>query len=212
MTTSKTTALSASLALALALSLGGCSSDAAETPTPPAVQDSAGDDSATQETGDESATQETGEAGTTVAPAEATPDGSDGDVTGQALQAVQVAEAEAGGTAYEIDDQQDDGSWEIDVAVDDRSVEVTVGHDGTVVETEDDDLDDDDRAGLDAATITMSEAIELAVAEVGGHLDDAELEEDDGTHYWEVSLGGTDRGDDVEVKVSMTGEVLEIDD
>lgn len=204
MTTSKTVALPASLVLALALGLGGCSSDDEETPAQPTAQD---------QTGEDGATQETEEAGTTEGAAEATPDRDAGDVTAQALQAIQVAEAEAGGTAYEIDDQDDDGSWEVDVAAGDRSVEVTVGADGTVTETEDDDdLDGDDRAGLDAATITLSEAIELAVDEVGGHLDDAELDEDDGTHYWEVSLDGTDRGDDVEVKVSVTGEVLETDD
>lgn len=128
------------------------------------------------------------------------------------MQAIAAAEDEAGGTAYEIDDQEQDGSWEVDVAVGDRSVEVTVDADGAVTRTDDDDLDGDDRAGLDAATITLVEAIELAIGEVGGVLDDAELEEDDGTHYWEVSLDGTDRGDDVEVKVSVTGEVLETDD
>ena len=132
------------------------------------------------------------------------------DLTAVALTAVATAEAETDGTAYEIDDQDDDGTWEVDVRVDDRSVEVTVAADGTAVEsTEDDDLDDDDRAALDAATITLAEAVELAVAEVGGVLDDAELEEEDGSFFWEVTLDGTESGDDVEVKVSVTGEILQ---
>lgn len=222
MTATRTTALSAGFALALALGMGGCASDDAETPTQPATQDSVGDDGApgdTGTTGEAGDAETTGDAAdtatdpaTTGDAAEATPDGSADDVTAQALQAIETAEGEAGGTAYGIDDQEDDGSWEVDVAVGDRSVEVTVGADGSVTSTEDDDLDDDDRAGLDAATITLSEAIEQAVGEVGGHLDDAELDEDDGTHFWEVSLDGTDRGDDIEVKVSVAGEVLEIDD
>lgn len=217
MTTTKTTTLSAGFALALALGLGGCSSDDAQTPTQPAAQDAVGDDATSPQT-DGTGTQDAGDTGTQDAAATtgdaaaATPDGVTGDVTAAALQAIETAEGEAGGTAYAIDDQEVDGSWEVDVVVDDRSVEVTVSADGGVVGTEDDDLDDDDRAGLDAATITLGEAIGVAVGEVGGHLDDAELDEDNGTHFWDVSLDGTDRGDDIEVKVSVTGEVLEIED
>ncbi|WP_131103925.1 PepSY domain-containing protein [Ornithinimicrobium sufpigmenti] len=226
MTTFKPTALSAGFALALALGLGGCSSEDAEAPTQPTAQDAVGDDTTAPETGDtgtpaagDAGTQDAGDSANTGDAAEATPDGTTdgtsasttGDATAQALQAIQTAEEEAGGTAYAIDDQDDDGSWEVDVVVGDRSVEVTVGADGSVVGTEDDDLDDDDRAGVDAATITLSEAIEQAVGEVGGHLDEAELDEDDGSHFWDVSLDGTDRGDDIEVTVSVTGEVLEIE-
>lgn len=94
----------------------------------------------------------------------------------------------------------------------DRSVEVTVSPDGTTVEsTEEDDLDAEDRDALDAASITVVEAIEIAVGEVGGVLDDVELDEEDGTYAWEVTLDGTDSGDDVEVLVSVTGEVLRTD-
>ena len=79
----------------------------------------------------------------------------------------------------------------------------------SVVESEDDDLDDDDRAGLDAASITLSDAIMTAIDEKGGVLDDAELEEENGTHYWEVTVDGTDSGDDVEVKIGVTnGSVI----
>lgn len=213
MKTTKTTALTAAFALALTLGLGACSDDDADTPTQPAVQETT-DDQATDEqttddgvdaTGDDAGATATDEAGA------GTGSGDTADITAQALDAIAAAEEASGGVAYEIDDQEDDGSWEVDVAVDDRSVEVTVDANGTVVRTDDDDLDDDDRAGLAAATITLTEAIELAVAEVGGHLDDAELEEDDGQHYWEVSVDGTDQGDDIEVKVSVTGQILGID-
>ena len=135
-------------------------------------------------------------------------------LTALALSAIATAEDEVGGTAYAIDDQDDDGTWEIDLRVGDRSHEVTVAQDGAsgVEKNEEDDLDDDDRAGLDAATITIAEAIEIAIDEVGGVLDDAELGEDDGRHSFEVTLDGTDRGDDVDVKIDVaTGEVIEID-
>lgn len=207
MTTTKTT-LSAAFALALALGLGACSTDDdSQTPDQTAGQEVSDDgaDAGADSGADSGATEEDTDAGSGDDAA------TQGDLTAQALQAIEAAEEEAGGTAYEIDDQDGDRTWEVDVAVGDRSVEVTLDADGTVIKTEDDDLDGDDRAGLDAATITLSDAIKLAIGEVGGVLDDAELDEDDGTYYWEVSVDGTDQGDDVEVKVSVTGEIIEID-
>lgn len=60
--------------------------------------------------------------------------------------AIEAAEQEADGTAYEIDDQDDDETWEVDVAKGKTSSEVQVAADGTArVEDADDDLDDDDR-------------------------------------------------------------------
>ena len=139
--------------------------------------------------------------------------GQDGHPAGGGAEASRAASGSgeaAGGEG--ADEEDEDGSWEVDVAVDDRSVEVVVDASGVVVRTDNDDLDEDDRAGLEAATISLSEAIELAIAEVGGYLDDVGLEEEDGEHYWEVALDGTDQGDDVEVKVSVTGEIVDIDD
>lgn len=126
--------------------------------------------------------------------------------------AIDTAESEAGGTAYELDDQDDDDTWEVDVAVDDRSVEVTVSADGTqVVGTEDDDLDDDDRRALAAATITLADAITTALAEVPGTFDDAELDADDGTFAWEVTIDVAP-DDDVDVYVDVTtGTVLRVE-
>lgn len=209
--------LTAALALALAVGLSACGS-ADDTVEGVDAQTPGG--ALTTEEATTPASEDTSEgAGTTTDAAEETSssaaadDSSAGeDLTAIALRAIDTAEEEAGGTAYEIDDQDRDGTWEVDVAVDGRSVEVTVSEDGSsVVRTEDDDLDDDDRAGLAAATITLQDAIRLAVDEVGGVLDDAELEEDDGTHSWQVEVDGTDRGDDVEVNVSVEGEVLSVE-
>ncbi|WP_161965111.1 PepSY domain-containing protein [Ornithinimicrobium cerasi] len=210
-TTNRT--LTAALALTLSLSLAACGS---------ADQEGAG------VTTEQTTSAETTSAETTSDDAETSSDDADDtsgttttgaggeDLTATALAAIATAEAEAGGTAYEIDDQDDDGTWEVDVAVDDRSVEVTVSADGsTVAETEDDDLDEDDRAALDAATITLVDAITTAVTEVDGVLDDAELEEEDGSFFWEVSVDRTSNGagdDDVEVRVDVTtGDVVEVD-
>lgn len=209
--------LTTALALTLTLGLAACGEGEPDTSTPaeqpgataPAETGEATTDDATDGATDDAATTDGGAA----TDDDATTGDAGADLTALGLTAIATAEAETGGTAYEIDDLDDDGTWEVDVRVDDHSVEVTLSQDGTeVLETEQDDLDDDDRAALDAATITLSDAIELAVAEVNGVLDDAELEgEDDGRpHHWEVSVDTAER-DDVEVLISVTGEVLGTD-
>lgn len=115
--------------------------------------------------------------------------------------AIDAAEGEVGGTAYQVD--REDRGWEIDVAVDGRSTEVRIGPEGAVVGTgDDDDLDDDDRRSLDAARITLREAVQAAVAQVPGDVTDAELDREDGTHVWEVGL--EDAGDEIDVDVDVT--------
>lgn len=127
-----------------------------------------------------------------------------------AIAAVELAESETGATAYAIDDEDDDDSWEIELAEGTAQVTVLVSADGaTVLSTErDDDVDDDDRAALDAASITLVEAIEAAVAEAGdAAFDDASLEDDSEGPAWEVSFDGG-----VDVHVSVTdGSIQRVD-
>lgn len=129
-----------------------------------------------------------------------------------AVRAIGTAAAAAGGTAYELDDEDDYRRWEVDVMVGDRSVEVTVSGDGNTVvsQDDDDDDDDDDRARLARATVSMTEAIDIALAEVPGLIDDVELDDEDGQDAWEVGIDTA--SDDVEVYVSITdGTVVKID-
>ena len=118
------------------------------------------------------------------------------------MGAIAAAEKEGGGTAYEVDDQDDDGVWEIDVAKGAKSVEVDVAKDGTATAGDEDDLDDDDRAGLKAAKIDLPQAIEAALEKVDGTFDEAELEEEGGTHFWKISIDVS--GDDTDVLVDVT--------
>jgi uncharacterized membrane protein YkoI len=206
-TTNRT--LTAALALTLALGMTACGSDDTPTTETPgdgvAVETPAG----TTTTGDATNDDTTGTASTTTDDSSTATGG--GDLTGAALAAIATAETETGGVAYEIDDQDDDQAWDVHVRVDDRSVEVTVTADGSeVLQTQDDDLDSEDRAALDAATVTLAEAIEAAVNEVGGVLDDAELKTGDGQQAWEVTVDADDR-DDVDVLLSLTGEVIATD-
>lgn len=182
------------LALGLATVLVGCSSDdepsTASTPT-------AGIESAASDAASPSGT------------VEETPADPSGSPLGQALAAVALAESEAGGTAYALD--RDGDGWEVDVAVDDRQVEVRTDRTGgEVLSTQDDDrLDGDDRAELDAATVTLAGALETAVAELDGEIEDADLDEEGGTLVWQVGIR-TDGGEQ-EVHVDAeTGEVLRV--
>jgi uncharacterized membrane protein YkoI len=214
-TTTKTRSLAAAAALALTLTVSACGdggttqADGVSAEQPVGAEGTE-DDTAAEGTTDDASTDDA--VGTGDGPATAGDPTDAVDLNTIALLAIDTAETETGGIAYEIDDQDDDGTWEVDVRVQDRSVEVTVSADGlNALGTEDDDLDGDDRAGLDAAGISLADAIEIAIAEVDGQLDDAELSEDDGRHYWEVSMDTVDR-DDVEVKVDVTdGTVIEVD-
>lgn len=216
----RTTSLTIALALATTLGLSACadedttsagvSPDATESVVSGDDDADATDDSDDADSADASDDSDDADTADDSGPA-AVPAPAD-DLTAAALAAIATAQEETGGTAYEIDDEDEDGTWKVDVRVGDRSVEVTVSADGaSVVGTEEDDLDSEDAAGLDAATITLTEAVETAVAEVGGVLDDAELDEEDGTHAWKITVDGADAGDDVEVLVSVTGEVLRTD-
>jgi uncharacterized membrane protein YkoI len=204
-------ALIAPIALTMTIAMSACASDdetAGSATSDSSMTSSAGtSDASSAATSGTDASENTGAPGAPAAGGAAS-----GDTTAVGLSAIATAEGATGGVAYEIDDQDDDGTWEVDVRVGDSSIEVKLSADGTqVLEQENDDLDDDDKAGLDAASITLTDAIQKAVNHVGGTLDDAELDEGDGKHYWEVSVD-TDQQDDVEVHVSVTGDIIEVDD
>lgn len=98
------------------------------------------------------------------------------------MAAIATAEKSLGGTAYEADDQDSDGTWETNIAVKDKSIEVKVSSDGSKVVRKDDE-------------------------ETNGTFDDAEIEQKNGTHVWEVSVDTADG--DVDVLVDVTsGKVI----
>ena len=183
------------LALALALGLTACSGGDSNQATPGDEEFLAGSPSQTSgpTSSDDDASEAPGES--------AGPEASD--LNAAALRAIAVAEDEAGGTAYAIDDAETGGTWEVSVAVGNRTAELEVDEAGTVVTTEDDDLDVEDRSAIDDATITIADAIDRVLAHSGGVLTDAEL--DDGTH-WSVTVD--EDGDEVDYRVDIeSGEL-----
>ncbi len=218
--------LTVALAASCAILLASCGSSDEEATQPGVVasapasdqsEDTAGsgttdgsDDTQDTATSEDAATTAAG--GGDTGPGTATGDaaGGDADIQG-VLDAIALAESEAGGTAYEIDDEDDDTAWEISVAAGDQVLEVTVSADGTeVLGTESDgSLDDDDRQAVDTAGISLGEAIVTALAEVDGNLDDVEVDDDGGTVSWEVTVDQGDVEHEIYVDV-VTGEVLRV--
>ncbi len=186
------------LALALGLSLAACSGPGDRNESDPGEGDhlagSPGGNRTALPSDDASATGEDGAAG-----------GSDASA---AVAAIAAAEDEAGGTAFSIDDADDDDTWEVDVAVGDGTVTVEVDQAGEVVGTEEDDLNPAVVQALDAAQVSLADAVESVLAEADGTLDDAELEEEDGSFdTWTVTVD--EQGDAVDYRVDVaSGEVV----
>ncbi len=191
----------ATLIVAALLGASACSSDDGPTADDETRSVSA-TDSATSSTGDgESSDSPSGSAEAPTSDEDLKP----------LMDAIATAEKSLGGTAYEADNQDSDGTWEINIAVKDKSIEAKVSSDGSKVVRQDDEetLDDDERAGLEAAEVTIGDAIDTAMKETNGTFDDAEIEQKNGTHVWEVSVDTADG--DVDVLVDVTsGKVIGI--
>ncbi len=190
----------AALAVAVLLGASACGSDDGPSTDDEAVSVSATD----------TATSSTDKEESSDSSSESEPAPESGEDLEPLMAAIATVEKSLGGTAYEVDDQDNgDGTWEINVAVKDKSIEAVVSQDGSKVVSQDDEetLDADDAAGLKAAKVSIGEAIETARKETGGFFDDAELEQKDGTHVWEVSIDTADG--DVDVLVDVTsGKVI----
>ncbi|MFD1504590.1 hypothetical protein FE374_05960 [Georgenia yuyongxinii] len=183
----------AAAAAATVLLLAGCGSTREEVPLPGIEQSPAGEaDTPSASPG-------------TPSPSPTADDGADADAaaTGDAaLTAVRTAEnAVPGGRAADLDRDDDDGDYEITVVGAGGAEDVAVGSDGTQVlrQQPDDDLDDDDRAALGTATVTLADAIDAAVAQSGGVVDDVELETEDNGVVWKVKVRAGDGEREVRV-------------
>ncbi|NNU26590.1 PepSY domain-containing protein [Isoptericola sediminis] len=129
--------------------------------------------------------------------------------TERALQTIAAMETSFGAGAFTIEVNDDGTEWKMELAQGDDRLKVKAEADTTGVaptDTKRDDLDGDDRAALSSARVSLSQAIVRVVETSGGVLDEAELEEDDGTALWKVSVRLGD--DDVDYRVDVsTGAV-----
>lgn len=150
-------------------------------------------------------TSEAASSGSASAPEDSS--SSDGGHLDEVLAAIEAAEAQTGGTAYEIEENDDDGIWEIDVAKQAHSVEIEVKPNRDVTEQGGSDLHAEAREGLDHAEIDLGTAVDTAMSEVEGALEEAGLLEIDGQHYGKVIIDTAateEEDDDHRVLVDVT--------
>ena len=208
MRTSIRTVITTTALLGLALPLAACGSPEDDVSQPGVssdaedTTDAATDEPTTDATDDANGDDATGD--------DASAGGTDDGPNAGAYAAIDLAEAQAGGTAFELDrDDDGEGHWEVSVAVGGAEINAYVDLAGTeVLRTESDGtVSREEAAALERAEVSMAEAIRIAVDEVDGIVEEADLDEERGTVAWEVVMA-----DDTEVYVDVvTGEVLEVE-
>lgn len=166
-----------------------------------------GSDGTSEETATSSATSSS--QGSPASESESDPSGPSGEVGDleRVLAAIDAAVAEAGGTAYEIEESDDDGIWEVEVAKGVHGVALEVKPNRDVTEHEEFGLHPEVREGLDQAETDLGSAVETAMSEVDGSFDEARLIEIDGQHYWKVTVDTAateEEDDDHQVLVDVT--------
>lgn len=191
----KLSTLLAASAAAGALALAGCGNSEEE----PQIEDA----------------QPTTQAEDTESADDAGDDDAAADEKGGSLEAahaaIDLAEKEIGGKAIEID-FDDEKTWELTVLKGSEEHEVEINAEGTEVlkkEKDDDQADKEDVDALKKAKISLKEALERALDEQAGTIDDAELESDRNI-TWSVEIYPGGKADSVDVYVSaMNGEIVD---
>lgn len=195
----KLSTLLAASAAAGALALAGCGNSEEE----PQIEDA-------QPTTQAEDTESADDAGDDDAGDDAAADEKDGSLEA-AHAAIGLAEKEIGGKAESID-FDDDKTWDVTVLKGSEEHEVEINAEGTEVlkkEKDDDQADKEDVDALKITKISLKEALQRALDEQAGTIDDAELESD-GNITWSVEIYPEGKTDSVEVYVSaMNGDIVD---
>ncbi len=131
-----------------------------------------------------------------------------------ALKAIETAEKEVGGKVVDLDWDDDKSGWSVDVVKGNKSHELEVAADGSKVTNQDEveDVDSDDRREYDAIKVEIAKAIETALKDTPGTLDDVSVDEEQGQIMWEVDIYPEGGGADLTVYVDVkSGQVLKKD-
>lgn len=197
----------AGIATSAALFLSACNdtqddTTTVETTTATDAAEATQDDTAdsAEEGRQEAAGEETQDDGTVTETTVADdPVGGDDPVFG-AIDAVMADYPE--GIIISIDREDDTDAYEVDVVQGDEVLELKVEEGGNVVE-DDREHDGEDISYAQDTTVSITDAIQEALEQhEDGFLDDAELDEDNGTLSWEISLDDADRNDLTEVRIA----------
>lgn len=111
-----------------------------------------------------------------------------------------ATEAGADGVVIGQDLEDRDNRWDVDVLAGDQVYEIKVRTtDESTATDERESADDEDRAAA-AASVTVEQAIDAALAHTPGIIEDVKWEDDDRTG-WRVDVAPTGQDDDVELHV-----------
>lgn len=209
-------ALTSVAALALALSACGTpaednnSSNESETQqTQEATQNTEPDDMESQDTSDDmdDADDKDGSSNDAAAPTK-------GGSKDNALKAIDTAEKEIGGKVVDLDWDDDKSGWDVEVVKGNKSHEIEISPDGSKITNRDEveDVDSDDRREHDAIKVDICKAIETALKDTPGGLDDVSVDEEQGQIMWEVDVYPEGGGSDVTIYIDVkSGKILKKD-
>lgn len=212
-------ALTSVAALALALSACGTpaednnsSNDNETQQTQEATQNTESDDMESQDTSDDmdDADDADDKDGSSDDAAASTKGGS----KDNALKAIDTAEKEIGGKVVDLDWDDDKSGWDVEVVKGNKSHEIEISPDGSKITNRDEveDVDSDDRREYDAIKVDIRKAIETALKDTPGGLDDVSVDEEQGQIMWEVDVYPEGGGSDVTIYIDVkSGKILKKD-
>lgn len=208
-------ALTSVAALALALSACGTpaednnTSNESETQqTQEATQNTESDDMESQDTSDDmDDADDKDDSNDAAAPTK-------GGSKDNALKAIDTAEKEIGGKVVDLDWDDDKSGWDVEVVKGNKSHEIEISPDGSKITNRDEveDVDSDDRREYDAIKVDIRKAIETALKDTPGGLDDVSVDEEQGQIMWEVDVYPEGGGSDVTIYIDVkSGKILKKD-
>lgn len=208
-------ALTSVAALALALSACGApaednnsSNDNKTQQTQEATQNTEPDDMESQDTSDDmDESEDKDDNNDAAAPTK-------GGSKDNALKAIDTAEKEIGGKVVDLDWDDDKSGWEVEVYKGGKIHEIKIAADGSKIIERDDveNADADDRREYDAIKVDIRKAIETALKDTPGSLDDVSVDEEQGQIMWNVEIYPEGGGSDVDIYIDVkSGKILKRD-
>lgn len=189
----------AGIATSAALFLSACN-DSEDTTTVETTTATDAAEATQEDTAEETTTEET-EGDDTVTETTVADDAAGGDdPVFDAIGAVMADYPD--GIIISIDREDNTDAYEVDVVQGDEVLELKVEEDGNVVE-DDREHDGEDISYAQDTTVSIEDAIQEALEQhQDGFLDEAELDEDNGTLNWDISLDDADRNDLTDVRIA----------
>ena len=189
----------AGIATSAALFLSACN-DSEDTTTVETTTATDAAEATQEDTAEETTTEET-EGDDTVTETTVADDAAGGDdPVFDAIGAVMADYPD--GIIISIDREDNTDAYEVDVVQGDEVLELKVEEDGNVVE-DDREHDGEDVSYAQDTTVSIEDAIQEALEQhQDGFLDEAELDEDNGTLNWDISLDDADRNDLTDVRIA----------